>query len=219
MNQDIMVSIIVIAFAGLVTVIALLGTRSSRIKKENALREYCASKGWTIDIENGPTKKTTRIVGDNWQIISESIAQNTSDSTGASGWQQNTTWTLKGKGTFPEYVLGKGALPMDADTCPPWIKSALETKLQAEFGFGTEALAQGMLDEPLRHRFLLFAPDRAAERVMNELNALLREWPNAMPLLIRSGKSGVTVILTGHKMNAVTDLTRLVSIGLASAGV
>jgi len=218
---DLLISIVVVVCVGVFIIAIFAVIRARKQKSEQALAEYCQSRGYSYNKLSEPLRTELRIEGDSFSLTSTMASLRHEAQTGSASWDKKTVWmTRGGNSARPSFALGSIPAAENWERLPDWIKHAAVEKLMSESGL---VLQSGNV-QPLRitekSTFLLFEQMPGESRdAIQRLNPLLSEWPAQHKLIIRSGPAEIRIQLLDCFIKDADLLEKLIRLGAAAGGM
>lgn len=218
---DLLISIVVVVCVGVFIIAIFAVIRARKQKSEQALAEYCQSRGYSCNKLSEPLRTELRIEGDSFSLTSTMASLRHEAQTGSASWDKKTVWmTRGGNSARPSFALGSIPAAENWERLPDWIKHAAVEKLMSESGL---VLQSGNV-QPLRitekSTFLLFEQMPGESRdAIQRLNPLLSEWPAQHKLIIHSGPAEIRIQLLDCFIKDADLLEKLIRLGAAAGGM
>lgn len=217
---DLMISMVVAVCVGVVVIVVFAVTRARKQKNEQALAEYCQSRGYSYNKLEEPLRIELRIEGDSFSLTSTKASLRHEEQTGSASWDKKTVWTTRnGSNAWSSFILGSVPAAGNWERLPDWIKNAAVEKLMSESGI----ILQSENAQPLRITekltFLLFEQMPGESRdAIHRLGPLLNEWPTQFKLVIHSGPAKIRIHITDCFIRDAAFLEKLIRLGAAAEG-
>ncbi len=218
--SDITLSLIIILIAGAAAALLFLFVGKRKKKKEQALTDYCRSRGYTFSRTKEALGVEVRVEGGTFLLVSKmTAAQRVNEPSGSSQWMKETTWTARsGNGELPGFTLGSISAGGDWGALPDWIRNAAVQKLATETGLALDPAQARPVRTKGKVRFLLFEETPGeGSAVLQGLGPLLDSWPEQFILVVSSGPRGLLIRAAGQFIEDVSQLERILRLGEACA--
>ncbi len=218
---DLMISIVVVICVGVFIIALFVVIRARRRKNEQALAEYCQSRGYSYNKLKEPLRTELRIEGDSFSLTSTMVSLRHEEQTGSASWDKNTEWTTRGgNSVWPSFTLGSVSAAGEWERLPDWVKHAAIEKLMRESGI----IFQSVNAQPLyisgKSTFLLFEQISGESRnAIQRLSPLLNEWPAQFKLVIHSSPTEIRIYAAGCFIQDAELLEKLIRLGAAAGGM
>lgn len=218
---DLMVSIIVVVCVGVVVIAIFAVIRARSNKNEQALAEYCQSRGYSYNKLREPLRTELRIEGALFSLTSIMASLRREEQTGSASWDKKTVWTTRGGNSArPSFTLGSVPAAENWERLPDWIKHAAMEKLMHESGIILQPGNVQPLHITGKSTFLLFEQIPGEGRdTIQRLSPLLSEWPPQFKLVIHSGPAEIRIQVADCFIQDAELLEKLIRLGAAAGGM
>jgi len=218
---DLMISIVVVVCVGVFIIAIFAVIRARRQKNEQALAEYCQSRGYSYNKLREPLRVELRIEGDSFSLTSIMASLRHEEQTGSASWDKKTVWATRGgNSAWSSFTLGSIPATGNWEQLPDWIKHAAMEKLMHESGIILQTGNVQPLHITGKSTYLLFEQIPGESRdTIQRLSPLLSEWPAQYKLVIHSGPAEIRIHVADCFIQDAELLEKLVRLGAAAGGM
>lgn len=219
--SDITLSLMIILITSAAAALVFLFVGKRKKKKEQALTDYCRSRGYTFSRTKEALGVEVRVEGGTFLLVSKmTAAQRLNEPSGSSQWLKETTWTSSAEsGELPGFTLGSVSTGGNWNELPDWIRNAAVQKLATETGLALDPARARPVCTKGKARFLLFEETpREGSAIQQGLGPLLDSWPEQLILVVSNGPRGLMIRAAGLFIEEVSQLEHILRLGEACAG-
>lgn len=212
---DLMVSIIVIVCVGVIIIAVFAASHARKQKSEQALAEYCQSRGYSYNKLKEPLRVEIRIEGASFSLTSIMVSVRHDAQTGSGSWDKKTVFTTRDENSArPSFMLGSVSSAGDWEQLPDWVRHATIEKLMQEKGIAFQPGNVQPLHITEKSTFLLLEQTPGeSSKIIQRLSPLLSEWPTRFKLVIHSRPAEIHIYAEDCFIQDAEVLEKIIQLG------